>query len=97
MTTTNFNPSIKPQHVFHRIGGRVVEVVGIKRQGYDSWFVGRVAWDDGSGDPMSLHPIDAAALCTDTPEGQAEITVLLERLRTHTEVRAAFGRCAPRV
>lgn len=95
----------KPTAVFHKHGGRILEVTGIAHQvekprnGYSQdawWFVGRVEWSDGSGSPDKLHPIDAPMLCADTPEGHAEINamgdLMMAYLREHGEWRDAKPR-----
>jgi hypothetical protein len=77
----------KPINVLHRHGGKILEVTEMRHQtekpsgGYsnDAWyFMGRVRWEDGSGGGDKLHPIDVPMLCSDTPEGQQEISALCE-------------------
>jgi hypothetical protein len=87
----------KPTAVYHRHGGKILEVTEIRHQtekpsgGYsrDAWyFMGRVRWD-GSGTGDKLRPIDMPMLCSDTPEGQDEIRglsdLMMAYLREHGE------------
>lgn len=87
-----------PTNVLHRHGGRILELTSIKHQadkpsgGYsrDSWyFMGRVQWDDGSGDVSKQRPIDMQRLCSDNAAGGDEIRglsdLMMEYLREHGE------------
>ena len=88
----------KPTSLEHRHGGKILEIVEIKHQAdkprdghsTDSWyFIGRVQWDDGSGDPTKLSPIDMLCICADSPEGHDEIntlsTLMMDYLNEHGE------------
>ena len=88
----------KPINVFHRHGGTIVEITGIRHQadkprgGYstDYWeWTGRVQWGDGSGDANRETHIDPGCLCSDTPEGGQEISdlcgLMMDYLREHGE------------
>lgn len=74
----------------------MLEITGIKHQtdrprdgrSMDAWyFIGRVSWDDASGDVMKPCPIDVPMLCSDTEAGQQEIqdlsAVMMAYLREH--------------
>lgn len=87
-----------PTNVCHRHGGTVLEITGIKHQtdkprdgrSMDAWyFIGRVSWDDASGDTKTTVPIDVPMLCSDTDAGLAEIhdltEVMMAYLREHGE------------
>lgn len=86
----------KPKNVMHRNGGKILEVTEIRIQlekptegnSRDCWyFMGRVQWNDGSGQADKLHPIDMYSLCADDQAGQAEITelgaVMMAYLKEH--------------
>lgn len=87
-----------PANILHRHGGRVLEITGIghkidrPQMGYsrDYWFyLGRVAWDDGSGDQKKIRQIEPFSLCASSPEGFAEINavsdLMMEYLGEHGE------------
>jgi hypothetical protein len=94
----------KPTNVFHRHGGKITEVTEIRHQtekpsdGYsrDAWyFMGRVQWDDGSGSDDRLHPIDPPMLCSDTPEGHAEISALGDVMMKYLSGHGEWSKSKP--
>ena len=94
----------RPTNVFHRHGGKIVEVVEIRIQkekpsgGYsrDAWyFMGRVKWNDGSGSDDKLCPIDMPMLCTDTPYGHVEINGLSDLMMAYLNEHGEWRKSKP--
>lgn len=87
---------MKPKALFHKWGGRITAIVAVghstQRGTLAEWFyVCHVEWSDKSGDPAKEVRVGPWALCTDTPEGEAEYRVasdaLMAYLNDHGEWR----------
>ena len=99
MVTNNLGNAMelpyKPKSVFHRMGGKVVEITSIGHRtekpedgrSRDYWFfTGSVLWDDAEAQ-RDHTMIEMGSVCADTPEGHAEINgladLMMEYLNTH--------------
>ena len=86
----------KPQHVVHRLGGKIVVVHGLRHQvnkprdgrSLDAWwYVGDVEWFDGT--KSTNHQIDPPMLCFDgeRKDWDALSDAMMDYLREHGEWR----------
>lgn len=85
--------------LFHRFGGRILEVVGIGRtlgrmvegRSGDSWhYLARVQWDDGSGDPREVMEVEPFKVCADSDAGIDECNALARTLTDYLNERGEW-------
>ena len=75
---------MKPNHLFHKQGGRIVKIHTIGHHTYkgvaDWYFVADVEWSDGT--KSKLLEVAPYALCTDSghPGAKIEIDGLMEKM-----------------
>lgn len=94
----------KPQSLFHSFGGRILEITKIVVQterpsgghSRDFWyFIGKIEWNDGSGKPDTLHPIDMYLLCCDDDTGRAEVRALSDLMMAHLNEHGVWNDKGP--
>lgn len=92
----------KPQAVFHKWGGQILEITEIRHElcrpcgghSRDTWaYHGTTRWTDGTVSTGAIQPVH---LCADTEDGHAEIAalekLLMDYLAKHGEWRDATPR-----
>lgn len=86
-------------HTLHRHGGRIIEVTRIehgpvsseRRAALTWWIMGRVKWDDGSGDGTREIEISPTAFVWEDLDGHREITRVMAALNLYLSERGVWS------
>lgn len=95
----------KPAALFHRHGGKIIEVLGIDhvcaapRDGYsrDRWFYRcRVEWDDGSHKHGTTYEVEPVLMVYENDEGRREVCALDELLSAYLNQHGEWREVKPK-